>query len=53
MNDELSDDFRKKFVLALTIELQDHIKKKCFITNQSPLYCDIPHYMLVQYPVKV
>ena len=29
MNDELSDDIKKKFMLALTIELQDH-KGKVF-----------------------
>ena len=26
MNDELSDDIKKKFMLSLTIELQDHKK---------------------------
>ena len=36
MNDELSDDIKKKFMLPLTIELQDH-KEKLFITPQSPL----------------
>ena len=29
MNDELSDDIKKKFILPLTIELQDH-KEKVF-----------------------
>ena len=29
MNDELSDDIKKKFMLILTIELQDH-KEKVF-----------------------
>ena len=36
INDVLSDDIKKKFMLPLTIELQDH-KEKCFITPQSPL----------------
>ena len=36
MNDGISDDFKKKFMLPLTIELQDH-KEKCVITPQSPL----------------
>ena len=34
MNDELSDDIKKKFLLPLTIELQDH-KEKCFVTPLS------------------
>ena len=36
MNDGLSHDIKKKFMLPLTIELHDS-KEKCFITPQSPL----------------
>ena len=37
MNDGLSDDIKKKFMLPLTIELHLILKKKRFITPQSPL----------------
>ena len=37
MNDGLSDDIKKKSMLSLTIELHDPMKKKCFLTPQSPL----------------
>ena len=36
MNDELSDDIKKKFMLPLTVELQDH-KGKVFHDALSPL----------------
>ena len=39
MNDELSDDVEKKFMLPLTTELQDY-KEKYFITPQSSLHID-------------
>ena len=35
ISDELSDDIKKKFILPLTIELQDH-KEKVFYN--TPLY---------------
>ena len=41
MNDELSYDIKKKFMLPLTAELHDHKEKKCFITLQSPLHTNI------------
>ena len=37
MDDELSDDIKKKFVLPLSIELQDH-KEKVFHNASVPLY---------------
>ena len=36
MNDELSDDIKKKFMLPLTIELQDHKEKVFHNASVSP-----------------
>ena len=36
MNDELSDDVKKEFMLPLTIELQDHKEKVFRNTPVSP-----------------
>ena len=36
MNDDLSDDIKKKFMLPLTIELQDH-EEKVFHNTPVPL----------------
>ena len=40
MNDELSDNIKKKFMLSLTIELHDH-KENVF--HKSPLQANEEH----------
>ena len=37
MNDELSDDVKEKFMLPLTIELQDHKEKLFYNAPVSPI----------------
>ena len=46
MNDELLDDMKKKFILPLTIELQDH-KDKVFHNSPVSPTCIIPWYKLL------
>ena len=41
MNDELSDDIKKKFMLPLTIELHDHREKVFHNSPVSPKYNQI------------
>ena len=43
MNDELSDDIKKKFMLPLTIELQDHKEE---VLHNAPVF---PTEFEVQY----
>ena len=39
MNDELSDDIRKTFILPLTIELQDHIENGSYNPPLATKFC--------------
>ena len=43
MNDELSDDIKKKFILPLTSELQNHKEKVFHNAPVSPTKAWFPH----------
>ena len=49
MNDELSDDIKKKFMLPLTIELQDHKENVFHNAPVSPIniIIDLPISCLI------
>ena len=48
MNDELSDDIEKKFMLPLTIELQDH-KEKVF--HNAPVSATFEMFPILVFPI--